>query len=261
MSLANKPPDQDTIEVIPSVAGTSISAPGAGCVPHCEPSKSDGISFLHSDGTDGLLLGSNTFDFALGVTSPTIKQRSAPVDTAGQALTIYAQAGGAKSATADGAGGNLVLKSGAGGGSAAAGSVVIQNGSKATLTIADAGTFTIGATVASPTITQANAAVDTAGQALLIRSQAGGAKDKTADGAGGDVTIQTGAGGGSAAAGALTFKVGATTVLAADGAGKLGFYGAAPYAKPTVLGSKSDAVAVSILTALVNLGLVTDSTT
>lgn len=48
--------------------------------------------------------------------------------------------------------------------------------------------------------------------------------------------------------------------IAASG-GKVGFYGTAPVTKPTVTGAKgSNAALGSLMTALANLGIVTDST-
>jgi len=94
----------------------------------------------------------------------------------------------------------------------------LKIGSATVVTITDA-TLTIGAAEATFTLTQADAPVDTAGAVLTIQSQKGGAKSKTADGAGGNIVIATGVGGGSADAGTFALKIGATSVLTANKTG------------------------------------------
>jgi hypothetical protein len=60
--------------------------------------------------------------------------------------------------------------------------------------------------------------------------------------------------------GTNTFTFVSTGALQVDG--DSGFYGTSPIAKPTVTGSKSgNAALASLMTALADLGLVTDSTT
>ena len=54
------------------------------------------------------------------------------------------------------------------------------------------------------------------------------------------------------------------STLARSATEKLGFYGATPVAKQTITGERSsneEAVMVSLLTALENLGMIVDSTT
>lgn len=74
-----------------------------------------------------------------------------------------------------------------------------------------------------------------------------------------------GTGGAGGAAGTVSIKAGATEVIGISGAGELGFFAATPVAKPTVSGLLTDLTASgalkSVLTALANLGLITDSST
>ena len=83
------------------------------------------------------------------------------------------------------------------------------------------------------------------------------------DGAGGDATIDAGAGAGSASDGDV--YVGPTNAFAVHlgkSGGRVGFYGTTPAVIQDITGSKgANAALTSLLTALATLGLITDSTT
>jgi hypothetical protein len=73
--------------------------------------------------------------------------------------------------------------------------------------------------------------------------------------------IETIKGSGGGTARALHFGTDGTSRLIIGAAGELGFFGSSAVAKPTVSGSRGgNAALASLLTALANLGLVTDST-
>jgi hypothetical protein len=237
------------------------------------PTPGSGISLSEDYTTSGQLnIKSAAGSVSLGTTG-IITDASAASFTitqavglgAGATTTIAAQSAGGK----DKSGGALILSSGAKSGSGADGAVGIALGGNVydlfdatTITIVQA-TVQFSQSAATPAIKQYDAGKDTAGQAMSVFAQAGGAKDKTADGAGGNLTIGSGAGGGTAVPGTFTIKVGGasgTTVFAANKTG-IAFNGATVAAVPAITGAKADAVAASILTALVGLGLVTDSTT
>ncbi len=95
---------------------------------------------------------------------------------------------------------------------------------------------------------------------VLIQSGGGGTGATT-----GDVWIETGGGSGVSTYGSIYLRPGYTTgsgTMMELGNGTIGFYGVTPVAKPTVSGSKGgNAALASLMTALSNLGLVTDSTT
>lgn len=113
---------------------------------------------------------------------------------------------------------------------------------------------TYPASAASVTITQTEGTA--AGATMTISAQSAGGGDKD----GGSLVLMSGAGDGKGDPGTIVLKVGATQIMKADGTG-LAFGAGEPVATPAVTGAKADAVAASILTALVSLGLVTDSTT
>lgn len=82
------------------------------------------------------------------------------------------------------------------------------------------------------------------------------------NGTGGDVSLQPGAGAGTPGAVAAVRDELGNAKLTVSTVG-MGFYGAAPQAKPSITGSRvlSDPVALSILAAGTTLGLWTDNTT
>lgn len=76
---------------------------------------------------------------------------------------------------------------------------------------------------------------------------------------GGDLIVASGTG--TTANGSVKINSGSTTRIQANGTG-LGFFNATPIAKPTVTGAKGgNAALASLLTQLVSLGLITDSST
>lgn len=97
----------------------------------------------------------------------------------------------------------------------------------------------------------------TSGGAVTLQA---GYSDDATNGIGGDVYLVAGAGG---TAGNIILVDGLGGIpLWVDSAGGIGFFSATPVTKPTVTGSRGgNAALASLLTALANLGLVTNSTT
>jgi len=121
---------------------------------------------------------------------------------------------------------------------------------------------TFPASAATVTVSQPAATADASGGALTISAQTGGTKSKS-DTNGGDLVLASGAAGSgsSGTGGAVLVKVGATQVFKADATG-LAFGAGTTVAKPSVTGSRdSNEALASLLTALEDLGLITDSST
>lgn len=109
--------------------------------------------------TDTIILATPpTFEFAATTASPTITQVAAAKDTAGQTLTIRAQAGGAKDKTADGAGGAVTIATGAGGGTADPGTLTLKVNTTTVFSANKTGIgFFAGAPAAKPAVSGAKA--------------------------------------------------------------------------------------------------------
>jgi hypothetical protein len=157
-------------------------------------------------------------------------------------------------------GGALSLRSG--NGTTVAGDVTIINGASTNTTFSSTGvTFSMQTVqfVANQTnciIKQADNTTNSATAATLT-VRAANATGTTSTG--GDLIVASGTG--TTANGNVKINSGSTTRIQANGTG-LGFFAATPVAKPTVTGAKGgNAALASLLTQLVSLGLITDSST
>lgn len=218
--------------------------------------------------------------------------------SAGGSVTITGGAAGSTSGTGgdvtinggpsatSGTGGDLLLQSGTG--ATSSGEVTIQRGTTDVLTTSSSFTYlwapsTLGLvasgssrfqvtgsktetrvsimafqnTVVTPQIRQDSRSVAAKAQTLFIQAQ-----DNSNAGAfdGGDLLLRSGTSVGGDP-GAMTLQVGTTKRIEIDNTG-LGFFDTTPVAQPDVTGSTgANAALQNLLTALANLGLITDSTT
>ncbi len=124
--------------------------------------------------------------------------------------------------------------------------------------------FTGGIPTPKLTQDQASGTGSATGQTLTIQGQQGQAQTGVnANTTGATVAIKggkagTGGSGGAGVTGAVTIGSDTTVRVEANATG-LGFFATAPIAKPTVSGSRgSNAALASLITALANLGLITD---
>lgn len=177
-------------------------------------------------------------------------------DGTGGAVNIN---GGAAGATGVGGGISIVAADGGAGATGGNGGSISINGGLAQNTLQNR----VGGAVA---ITSGSSTGSGTGGAITISGGSGGG----VNGAGAPIQITAGsAGGGVAAGGSVTIEGGNAAGGAAEGAvnicsatNRLGFFGlATAVVKQTITGAKADAVATSILNALVAYGMVIDGTT
>lgn len=143
---------------------------------------------------------------------------------------------------------SMNLKAGSGGFTALIGSTSLLAWTTSSLRF-DIGTMAFLGTLASVLIQQNNAASGT-GAGFTLHAQ-----DVNSGGVGGDLILRAGH---AAAEGSLRFKSNTTDRLVVDGTG-IGVFGAAPVARQSVSGSRAgNAALASVLTALANLGWITD---
>lgn len=216
-----------------------------------------GSGELTTSGGGSLSLNTSTIKYGISGSTTSIQPANNTTNGATGDQTIFsAMACTGTTST----GGALSLRSG--NGTTVAGDVTIINGVSTNTTFSSTSvTFTMQTVQFTANQTncifkQADNTTNSATAATLT-VRAANATGTTSTG--GDLIVASGTG--TTANGSVKINSGSTTRIQANGTG-LGFFNATPIAKPTVTGAKGgNAALASLLTQLVSLGLITDSST